>query len=113
MSTKARFNMRTSGTTRKWLSGYVQARSTTESQVVTELLIALEEGRLKVEPPPPKDETLRLRLPEKVGEFLDGYATEHETKKARVVGDLLDALRDGRIEVESSLAPNPFPGDSE
>lgn len=110
---KARFNMRTAGGTKRWLSGYAQARSTTESQVVTELLVALREGRLKVEPPPPKDEQLRLRLPEELDGWLAEHANEIGTKKAKVVSNLLEALREGRVEVESSMAPNPFPADSE
>lgn len=110
---KDRFNMRAAGSIKARLSKYANARSTTESQVVAELLMALEEGRLKVEPPPPKDAQLNLRLPEPVSKFLGEYADETGSSKSAVVTDLLEALLDGRVEVESSLSPNPFPADQE
>ena len=45
--------------------------------------------------------------------FLAEYADEHDTKESRVVDDLLAALNEGRIEVKSAMAPNPFPADQE
>jgi hypothetical protein len=109
----ARFNMRIGGTRKNWLKGYAKARSTTDSQVVTELLLALREGRLEVAPPESKKATLDLTLPDEVKAFLGTYAAEHDTKESRVVDDLLAALNEGRIEVKSAMAPNPFPADSE
>jgi hypothetical protein len=109
----ARFNMRIGTTRKRWLRGYAQARSSSSSQVVTELLVALREGRLRVEPSEPKSTTLDLTLPDDIKGFLGEYATEHSTKEARVVADLLEALNEGRIEVRSTMAPNPFPADSE
>ena len=95
------------------LDSYAQARSQTSTQVVRELLGAIQRGEAVVQRSDRKDAVLAMRLDKGTRNWLGRHAKDLHTSASDVVREAVQALLDDTLSTSTSLNPNPFPKDNQ
>lgn len=104
------FQVRLDPRLKDWFKQYCSEKNLTETQVLSELMLAFALRRTDYTPAPEsKEERLSVRLNDSIRSRFEGACGEYQARPADVVRDLLSALRDGSIKIDGPFLPNAFP----